>query len=196
MVAFIPRDPVALILLITSVIISVLLIILTKDPLVLLTIPISIFSILYTRIVAVRFPMYAYTFYGMNLVFFGLYLYRDFQYKIRRDFGAVATVIDVIKEESSGFEGTGTDRFYNPILFFRTKTGEEVRTHYEESSQNSSRYRVGDVFDILYNPENPKDVWIDSPSRRLFNVAFRWGLIGFGGTLSLTSLLYMLGILS
>jgi len=127
--------------------------------------------VLSTRIVSV--PMYVWTLYGLNTLFFGLALYRRNRRELRRRLRAKATVVDVVRHTETDFDG---DTFYSYTPIFRfidSRTGEEVEAHYDgirvgtlfddNKNMRSSHYPIGKTYSILYKLENPSDdVRVDS----------------------------------
>ena len=157
----------------------------------------------------VSLPMYVWTLYGINTVFFGLALYLWNQSEMPRRLRARATVIDVIQHEEPGSldseAGAAESTFtYTPIFrFIDSRTGEDVEAHYvgregrigdDNMNNRSSYYWIGRPFNILYKPEDPShDVRIDS-----FRGKSSLGcviLAAFGGIVTFASILYLLNIL-
>ena len=71
-------------------------------------------------------------------------------------------VVNVIEETSKDSDGN-ISRHYYPVLEYQV--GEEIaHEKYSVGSGNSSKYRVGDEIDILYNPSNNEEFIIKGDS--------------------------------
>jgi hypothetical protein len=147
-------------------------------------------------------PVYVWTLYGINTVFFSLALYRWNKSDLRNRLRAKATVIDVIRHEEYDIDLERMSHTYSPIFrFVDSRTGKEVvaespssprvGTFLDDKNTRSSYYPIGKTFNILYKPENPSDdVKIDSFSS---NGSLSCVILTiFGGIVTLVSILYML----
>lgn len=83
-----------------------------------------------------------------------------------------ATVTQMVFTDDS--EGGG----YSPMFRFRTLEGQEVEVT-ENLMTNPPQFRVGQVIDVLYDPNNPQKARI----KKGFNLYFTPVLLGFLGLL-------------
>lgn len=70
-----------------------------------------------------------------------------------------ATIIELIKGSSTS--GSSTTRIYTPVFTYKDESGKEYK-HKSKYSSSTPAGNIGDQIDVLYNPENPNDVKIDT----------------------------------
>lgn len=83
------------------------------------------------------------------------------------------TVVDYQSYVSTGSDGSTT--MYTPVFEYRLNG--KAYTHVDNSSSSFREFEVGEVVDILVDPENPEDVLVDSFMEKWFVPT----LLGFMG---------------
>lgn len=123
----------------------------------------------------------------IGLFVLGLGVYAFFRQRTRLAEGAVAIgiVTDLIPVRAEGEfvvkRGEGGTQIekkyrYRPEIRFKTHAGRTI-DFIAPIATRPSRYAIGDEVEVLYNPENPKDVQINSFLNLWFATLM---LVGFG----------------
>lgn len=105
----------------------------------------------------------------VTLALFFLFRTRSFISKSRQTRGTVTQMV-----YESGTEGGG----YLPIFRFRTLDGQEIEAK-SNLATNPPQFKVGQVIDVLYDPDNPSQARI----KKWHNLYFVPTLLGFLGLL-------------
>lgn len=108
---------------------------------------------------------------GVIFLVIGLKMYSHQQNFSKTGIAAEATVINIVSHKSSD------SVTYRPEVEFQTKTGETVQVVHSMGT-NPPKYKKGDVVDIIYSPDNPYEIMMDSAfEKTIFPMIF----IGAGG---------------
>ncbi len=115
---------------------------------------------------------------GAIFLIIGLKMYSHQQNFAKTGIAAEATVINIVSHRSSD------SVTYRPEVEFETKTGETIQVVHSMGT-NPPKYKKGDIIDILYAPDNPYEIMIDSAFEKvIFPIIF----IGIGGLFCLIAL--------
>jgi Protein of unknown function (DUF3592) len=99
---------------------------------------------------------------GLGFIAAGAFVTRSSVRMTRTGERASAEVVGRVFRGDSGPDGGGA---YHPVVAFRTTTGRVVQTHTRVGGL-ASRPRIGAKVQVIYNPQAPEDVVIDSPLAR------------------------------
>lgn len=121
---------------------------------------------------------------GVVFLIIGLKMYSRQQNFAKTGVAVSATVVNIVSQKSSD------SVTYKPEVEFQTKSGETIQVVHSMGS-NPSRYKKGDVVDIIYSPDNPYEIMMDSAFEK---VVFPFIFIGLGGLCCLISLGSVVGV--
>ncbi|MBP7176376.1 MAG: DUF3592 domain-containing protein [Thermoclostridium sp.] len=121
---------------------------------------------------------------GVLFLIIGLRMYSSQQNFAKTGVTVEATVINIVSHKSSD------SVTYRPEVEFRTKTGETIQVIHNMGS-NPSKYKKGDVVNVIYSPDNPYEIMMDSAFEK---VVFPLTFIGLGGICCLVALGLVVGV--
>lgn len=94
-------------------------------------------------------------------------------YRSERRYLSRAARATGVVESVTAEQGTRGGTSYFPVISFTTAAGAPVRAR---SRSSNNRYRVGDSVPVLYDPNEPDDMQIDTLGSRWVMVGFATGL--------------------
>jgi hypothetical protein len=121
---------------------------------------------------------------GVVFLIIGLKMYSRQQNFAKTGIAVSATVVNIVSHKSSD------SITYRPEVEFQTKTGETIQVVHSMGS-NPPKYKKGDVVDIIYSPDNPYEIMMDSAFEK---VVFPFIFIGLGGLCCLIALGSVVGV--
>ena len=97
--------------------------------------------------------------------------YKKIQLLLKTGITTTAKIIDVHESQTTSTDADGfttTTETYKPEIEFKTETGETVRYTSQISTSNKNTWKIGDTVEIVYDPNNLKNIKIKKTMQLYF----------------------------